>query len=308
MQPPEESYASLQLVAQEVSTELNEARIVLEAFGERPEERGLIERFATHLHLARGALRVAEVYGGALLAEEMEHVAQYVVAHTTHGKTDPDGLDALLRAMEQLPSYLDRVASGGRDVPLALLPLLNDLRAVRGSALLSEGTLLMLNLRSDEPARPITTGGGGELAELARRLRPRFQIALLGLIRGESTMQQLSALAQIAEQLEGTAAAQPLFQLWWVVGAVLEARENGVENSVSIKRLLGHADREIRRLHDIGEQRCSENPPVELPTTCSMSPAERSARERCAPPLVSTTCSRQTIRSTRPAKRCRRRA
>jgi chemosensory pili system protein ChpA (sensor histidine kinase/response regulator) len=78
-------------------------------------------------------------------------------------------------------------------------------------------------------------------------------------------MQQLSALAQIAEQLEGTAAAQPLFQLWWVVGAVLEAlRENGVENSVSIKRLLGHADREIRRLHDIGEQRCSENPPVEL--------------------------------------------
>jgi len=198
MQPSEESYASLQLVAQEVSTELNEARIVLEAFGERPEERGLIERFATHLHLARGALRVAEVYGGALLAEEMEHVAQYVAAHTIQGKTDPDGLDALLRAMEQLPSYLDRVASGGRDVPLALLPLLNDLRAVRGSALLSEGTLLMLNLRSDEQARPITTGGG-ELAELARRLRPRFQVALLGLIRGESTVQQLAALAQIAD-------------------------------------------------------------------------------------------------------------
>ena len=44
MQPSEESYASLQLVAQEVSTELNEARIVLEAFGERPEERGLIGR------------------------------------------------------------------------------------------------------------------------------------------------------------------------------------------------------------------------------------------------------------------------
>jgi chemosensory pili system protein ChpA (sensor histidine kinase/response regulator) len=265
MQSPEESHASLQLVAQEVATELNDARIVLEAFGERPDERGLIERFAAHLHLARGALRVAEVYGGALLAEEMEHVAQYVAAHTVHGKTDPDGLDALLRAMEQLPSYLDRVASGGRDVPLALLPLLNDLRAVRGSALLSEGTLLMLNLRSDEPARPIATGGSTELGELARRLRPRFQVALLGLIRGEHVAQQLTALAQIAEQLEGTAAAQPLFQLWWVVGAVLEAlQDNGIDNSVSIKRLLGHADREIRRLQDSGEQRCAENPPVEL--------------------------------------------
>src|SRR5262249_32804448 len=154
-------------------------RLVLEAFGERSEERGLIERFAQHVHLARGALRVAEVYGAALLAEEMEHVAEYVAAHTGHGKVDPDGLDALLRAMEQLPAYLDRVASGGRDVPLALLPLLNDLRAVRGSALLSEGTLLMLNLRSDEPARPIATGPGNssEIVDLARRMRPRFQLA-----------------------------------------------------------------------------------------------------------------------------------
>ena len=258
--------------------------------------RDCIERFAAHLHLARGALRVAEVYGGALLAEEMEHVAQYVAAHTVQGKTDPDGLDALLRAMEQLPSYLDRVASGGRDVPLALLPLLNDLRAVRGSALLSEGTLLMLNLRSDEPARPITTGGGGELAELARRLRPRFQVALLGLIRGESTTHQLAALSHIAEQLEGTAAAQPLFQLWWVVGAVLEAlRDNGVENSVSIKRLLGHADREItppagqRRA---ALQRESARRAAEQPAFLRRAGLiERTARERrCAARSVSTIC------------------
>ena len=113
-------------------------------------------------------------------AEEMELVAHYVAAHSGLGRTDVDGLEALMRAMEQLPAYLDRVASGGRDVPLALLPLLNDLRAVRGGALLSEGTLLMLNLRSDEPARPIATGPAGEVSELAKRLRPRFQRALLG--------------------------------------------------------------------------------------------------------------------------------
>jgi chemosensory pili system protein ChpA (sensor histidine kinase/response regulator) len=266
MPTPEDSSASLQLVAQEIATELNEARLVLEAFGERPGERALVERFGQHLHLARGALRVAEVYGGALLAEEMEQVASYVAAHTSQGKTDPDGLDALLRAMEQLPSYIDRVASGGRDVPLALLPLLNDLRAVRGSALLSEGTLLMLNLRSDEPARPLEAQRSeGEIVDLARRMRPRFQVALLGLIRGDNVDQQTAALAEIAEQFEGSASTQPLFQLWWVVGAVLEAlRERGLESSVSIKRLLGHADRELKRLHELGEPRCADAPPVEL--------------------------------------------
>ena len=263
--PADETNASLQLVAREIAAELNEARLALEAYAERPEERGLLDRFAGHLHLGRGALRIAEVYGGSLLAEEMEHVAHYISAHASHGSIDTDGLDALMRAMEQLPAYLDRVASGGRDVPLALLPLLNDLRAVRGGALLSEGTLLMLNLHSDEPARPIATGPAGEMSELAKRLRPRFQRALLGWIRGDNVEQQLGAMSEIAEQFETASASQPVFQLWWVVGSILEGlRQRGLEGSVSIKRLLGQVDRELRRLQDTGEERYSQQAPLEL--------------------------------------------
>jgi chemosensory pili system protein ChpA (sensor histidine kinase/response regulator) len=170
-----------------------------------------------------------------------------------------------MRAMEQLPAYLDRVASGGRDVPLALLPHQNDLRAVRGGALLSEGTLLMLNLHSDEPARPIATGPAGETSELAKRLRPRFQRALLGWIRGDNVEQQLGAMSEIAEQFETASASQPVFQLWWVVGSILEGlRQRGLDGSVSIKRLLGQVDRELRRLQDTGEERYSQQPPLEL--------------------------------------------
>jgi len=261
---PDDSHASLQLVSSEIAAELNEARAALEIFAEQPEDRGALHRFTAHVHLARGALRLAEVYGGALLAEEMEQVARYVDTHSGSGRADADGLDALLRAMEQLPSYVDRVASGGRDVPLALLPLLNDLRAVHGGALLSEGTLLLLNLRSDEPARPATTEGL-TAADLARRLRPRFQLALLGWIRGEQVEQHLEALAEIAAQFESHAVAQPLFQLWWVVGAVVEAlREGGLDGNVSLKRLLGHVDREMRRLHDAGETAYAAVPPVEI--------------------------------------------
>jgi len=261
---PDETQASLQLVSREIASELNEARAALEAFAEQPADRAALQRFAAHVHLARGALRLAEVYGGALLAEEMEQVALFVDTHSAPGQADADGLDALMRAMEQLPSYVDRVASGGRDVPLALLPLLNDLRAVRGRSLLSEGTLLLLNLRSDEPARP-TPGQGLSAADLARRARPRFQLALLGWIRGEHVEQNLEALAEIAAQFESHAASQPLFQLWWVVGAVIEAlREGALDGSVSIKRLLGQVDREMRRLHDAGEPAYAASPPVEL--------------------------------------------
>ena len=263
---PDETHASLQLVVREIATELNEARSALEAFAENTGDRDALHRFTTHAHLARGALQLAEVYGGSLLGEEMELVARYVDGHARDGKIDLDALDALMRAMEQLPAYVDRVASGGRDVPLALLPLLNDLRAVRGGALLSEGTLLLLNLHSDEPARPAGADATGQsIAELARKLRPRFQLALLGWIRGEHVEQNLSVLADVAGQLEATATTQPLFQLWWVVGSVLEAlQQGGIDGNVSVKRLLGHVDRELRRLQQHGESRYAESPPVEL--------------------------------------------
>ena len=78
----DDSQASLQLVAREISAELNEARVALEAYAEQPDDRSALHRFAAHVHLARGALRLAEVYGGALLAEEMEHVARYVDSHS----------------------------------------------------------------------------------------------------------------------------------------------------------------------------------------------------------------------------------
>ncbi len=99
----------------------------------------------------------------------------------------------------------------------------------------------------------------------ARRLRARYQVGLIGWIRGERSEQNLDVLAAVARKLEQIATHQPVFQLWWVIGAVIEAlQENGLEAGVSVKRLLGIGDREIRRLYEQGEARYSQHPPVEL--------------------------------------------
>jgi chemosensory pili system protein ChpA (sensor histidine kinase/response regulator) len=262
------SSQTLHIVAKELATTLNDARASLEAYADRPDQRALLEKCADHLHSAHGVLRLVEVYGAALLAEEMEHVTRYLLSSDNDQKRHIDGLDALMRAMVQLPTYLERVMSGGRDLALVLLPLLNDLRSVRGSPLLSEGTLLLLNLKSDQPAQPQSQRQGElsiSVAQWARRLRPRFQIGLLGYIRGERTVQNLEILSKVTEKLEQVATTQPVFQLWWVVGAVLEAvRANGLEGSATLKRLLGQADRQIKTLYELGEGRYCEDPPVDL--------------------------------------------
>src|ERR1700731_2153100 len=262
------SSQTLHIVAKELNATLNDARASLEAYAERSDQRVLLEKCADQLHSAHGVLRLVEVYGAALLAEEMEHVTRYLLSSDNDQKRQVDGLDALMRAMVQLRTYLERVVSGGRDLALGLLPLLNDLRSVRGSPLLSEGTLLLLNLKSDQPAQPQSPRYDEQsitVSQWARRLRPRFQIGLLGYIRGERTVQNLEILAKVTEKLEQVATTQPVFQLWWVTGAILEAvRANGLEGSATLKRLLGQADRQIKALYELGEGRYCEDPPIDL--------------------------------------------
>jgi chemosensory pili system protein ChpA (sensor histidine kinase/response regulator) len=255
---PSVNEQALHLVARELSATLNDVRIALEAAADTPADKAHVAKAAELMRAARGVLRVVEVYGAALLAEEMEQTSRWLAGSETDARQFVDGLDALMRASVQLPTYLERVLGGGRDLALVLLPLLNDLRAVRGAPLLSEGTLLSLNL-SSEKAPAIREAGAPEakltVTQWARRLRPRFQAGLLGLIRGEGEDRGLAALAEVANRMESLATSAPLYQLWWVTGALIDAlRGGGLEASVTIKRLLGHVDRELRRLYGGGEE------------------------------------------------------
>jgi len=265
---PSVNEQALHLVARELAATLNDVRLALEAAAESPSDKSHIAKAAELMRSARGVLRVVEVYGAALLAEEMELTSRWMAGSDTDARQYIDGLDALMRSSVQLPTYLERVLGGGRDLALVLLPLLNDLRAVRGAPLLSEGTLLSLNLSSE--MAPAAREPGAPEAKLtvpqwARRLRPKFQAGLLALIRGEGQDRGLGALAEVANRMESIATSAPLYQLWWVTGALVDAlRVDGLEASVTVKRLLGHVDRELKRLYAMGEEGYAGAPPIEL--------------------------------------------
>ena len=253
------SQQNLELVSQGLTETLQSARVALEEFIEDPGQQQTLRQAAEHLHVVQGVLRMVEIYGAALLTEEMEKVISYLLKSQRGEKTQTDALEALSRSMVQLPAYLDRVVNGGRDIALILLPLLNDLRSVRGRPLLSEGTLLLLNLTADRQppasADKKLVDKQLDIREVAARQRPRFQNSLLGWIRGSDPEKELKILSEIAGSLELAASNQEVEQLWWVVGGIIEALiDQGLETSVSLKRLLGQTDRQIKRLVDIGEE------------------------------------------------------
>ncbi|HET8698604.1 MAG TPA: hypothetical protein VFO94_14010, partial [Gammaproteobacteria bacterium] len=260
---------SFELVNRELASTLDAARRELEDFVDGNAGHDALGRTADLLHLAHGALKIVEIHGAALLAEEMEQTCRRLAETAEQGKPDP-GLEALTRAMVQLPAYLERLLSGGKDVALALLPLLNDLRQARDKPTLSEGTLVLLNAgpferqfnrATGEPAAEIARG----FEKVAQRLRPSFQAALLGWIRGGEVGRHLEELLRVSTALERAAASEQVQQLWSVLAAVFTAiRSGGLEPTVTLKRLIGQADRQLKRLIDGGESALVSSPPVDL--------------------------------------------
>jgi chemosensory pili system protein ChpA (sensor histidine kinase/response regulator) len=246
--------SALSIISAELMETIRNAHLALEDCVDGRGGSAALVRAGELLHQVRGALQITETYGAALLAEEMELGCNYLAALRA-GKGREDGLDALTRSMVQLPIYIERLLAGGRDIALVLLPMLNDLRAARGEPLLSEGTLLLLNLSPSQAKQKTEKreGSGEDPVAVATRLRPKFQLALLGWIQGGNARRHLDTLASVAQKLELSATRDDMYQLWWIVGGVLESlQDGGLETSVSIKRLLGNTDRQIKRVIDEG--------------------------------------------------------
>ena len=194
-----QDYVALEWVAGEIAETLEQAGQALQAYIANRDDVTKLRFCLTHIHQVHGTLQMVEFFGAALLAEEMEQLVQALTEGRIPEPQQQDALAVLTQAIAQLPQYLDRVKSSRQGLPAVLLPLLNDLRAVRGQGLLSETALFSpLITPSPAPATPAALPlQGEELGQIVHKLRQMFQVALLGLIRGQDPAKNLNYLAKV---------------------------------------------------------------------------------------------------------------
>ncbi|HKR75306.1 MAG TPA: Hpt domain-containing protein, partial [Rhodanobacter sp.] len=247
-------FTTLQWVRPELEQTLADAREALESYVDNPAREDAMRACAHALHQVQGTLRMVELPGPAMVASEMEALA--IALLEGHVAQREEAYTALMRGMMQLPDYLERLAGGHRDVPVVLLPLLNDLRASRDQEALPESALFRPNLDAFLPTQ--APAAMSEAQAEARRgelveLRLQFQQHMLAWFRG-----QTQALAGMRKALLAIAAR--CFhvhgrRLWWIAAGVVEGLERGMlaAHVAELRQLIGKADRHIRQLIEQGE-------------------------------------------------------
>jgi chemosensory pili system protein ChpA (sensor histidine kinase/response regulator) len=258
-------YVALEWVKGEIAETLKHARQALDAFVARPHDPSAMEVCLDFIHQVHGSLQMIEFYGAALFAEEIEQLA--LALQQGHVVQETEAIQLLHQAMSQLPVYLERVHCARRDLPLVVLPLLNDLRSARGESLLSETSLFSPQLLSVPAldAHTLAERDGPELPAKLRKLRQTLQTALVGLLREQDVQTQLEYMGKVFARLEALCKDAPLEPLWRIASALVETMANGnFTNSPALRSLFKDADKELKRLLEQGIAGINQPAPDEL--------------------------------------------
>ena len=258
-------HGALGWVKKSIDDNLSEIKTDLKLFVEEGDE-SLLAAVKERLGVIQGVLMMVEQYGAAMLTEEMLSLAEFIIEHKKE-RSDPT-LEILLRAVLQLPDYLEHIQSGNRDIPIAILPMLNDIRAVKNQDLFSEKLLFLpdLSMHSQSGEDESIDERNNQASKLlAKKLRPVYQFALLKIIKEEMVEENLKRMEKICETLEERSYSEQIARIWWIIGALIEsASRQQLELGVSIKSLLGKVDALFRVILIIGERGLLKRQPIDL--------------------------------------------
>ena len=250
-------HSALGWVKPELDETLRLVRVEVEGFADDPADTSRMRVCTELLHQVQGTLRMVELYAPAMVAEEMERLS---VALQNGEGTAGYGLDrdvacsALMRGVVLLPDYLERLQSGHKEISIVLLPMLNELRAARGEAGLSESVLFVPDLDRALPASlpraTVQTAATriNEVAPYLARLRDALQAWPEQGAPGDTEGLQFAAEALLARTAD-----ESQHRMLWVASMVAGAlRDGAMTPSPGLRQAFASVDRETRGVFDQG--------------------------------------------------------
>jgi len=237
----------------EVDLLISDASISIQAYIEDNANLTDLKRSITELNKASSTLQMMQIHGGVLLVDETVKVIQMLVDGTAARVEEAQ--DVVSRAIIRLSEYLAHVEAGNKDVPLALMPLLNDLRASREAALLSENVLFFPNIDGVNAPEMVVQANEKADESWLRLIRSNFQKTLLACVSGKDIPTAAAQLCKLSIRLQRTSKTEAGQKLWWLASALAQAVAiNALPFNASIASLFNALDKQIKLLIELGEE------------------------------------------------------
>ena len=242
---------AIKVTKAEVDWLITDARSSIQAYVEDNADLDELKHALELLNKIASVLKIMQVHGGVLLATEAALVVDKIINDDI--KNPEEAQDVVSRGIVRLSDYLEHVEAGNKDIPLVLMPLLNDLRASRDAALLSENVLFFPNLDNIQlpniAVEPSDNDSGWQNA-----IRAKYQKALLNCVSGKDVFSAAAQICKLSIMLQKGCKTENGQRLWWLTSALAQSVAiKGIEFSATIASIFSASDRKIKSLIDEGE-------------------------------------------------------
>ena len=245
-------------VRPDLDKHLNQIRTQIEHIANSAHIGDAIETTAEHLLQLKFTFEALMLQGATLVIEEMITVCNELSDHNIRDRQKAYG--SMMDAIVVLPSYLDRLQAGHHDLPILLLPVINELRSAYNANIVSEATLFAPSLDVLLPeleSGADQTGAASDepFPEFAQRMRRQWESALLRWLQQQQDTELLSPLLSVCETLQHGLERMDLRRLWWIASKVIVGLLDGVtDNDMHLRRLFARLHLIIKSLSEGGEK------------------------------------------------------
>lgn len=257
---------ALDWVIGEISESLNQSRQALETYMGDTQDGTQLRFCLTHLHQVYGSLKMMELDGPTMLAEEMELLTQEMLNGVV--VADDAIANTLMRSILQLPQYLQQIQRGFDFHSATVFPLVNELRSARGDSLIIDSVgfapdlqALQLNLG----IAPKVVGSSDQFFGVAKKLQKMFQFAAASALRGLNLKENRSYLSKVFLRLKAISQGSPRLHQWDIAKAWLDTLSNDdLASGLAVRTLMRHLHHDIKILATAGASTLSSKPNPEL--------------------------------------------
>jgi chemosensory pili system protein ChpA (sensor histidine kinase/response regulator) len=244
-------------VRPDLDKHLTQIRTQIEHIANSPHIGDAVENTAEHLTQLKYTFEALVLQGATLVVEEMITLCDELGRQNVRDRKKAFG--AMMDAIVVVPSYLDRLQAGHHDLPILLLPVINELRAAYNANIVSEATLFAPSL--DVPLPELERAADEHepafdeaFNAFAQRMCRQWETALLHWLQTQDNLELLSPLHSVCETMHRRVERLDLRRLWWIAAEVIGGLLDGVtDNDMHLRRLFARLHLTLKTLSGGGE-------------------------------------------------------